>query len=51
MACPARLCRRMIAAMTANSSTDIGMTRSRSVLNGAMTSSAMTALVAAALVA
>ncbi len=42
MARPARVCRRMIAAMTANSSADIGMTRSRSVLDGAMTSSAMT---------
>ena len=42
MARPARVCRRTIAAMTANSSADIGMTRSRSVLDGAMTSSAMT---------
>src|SRR6266568_7956204 len=34
---PSRVWRRMIAAMTANSSADIGMTRSRSVLDGAMT--------------
>jgi hypothetical protein len=32
----------MIAAMTANNSADIGMTRSRSVLDGAITNKAMT---------
>ena len=40
--CRRAVCRRMMQAMTWNSSADMGMTRSRSVLDGATTSSAMT---------
>lgn len=39
---PVRVSRRMISAITWNSSADMGMTRSRSVLDGAITSSPMT---------